>query len=251
MKRVVRLRQSVKGWIFPPACGACDAPLSSERQIERPFLCEPCEATLKTIGEHYCSICGQSYESADTGAFRCANCGGRNLGIDFAVSAYRSAGVARDLMHRYKYRKQLHLSRLMGSLITAVWNDERLQSRDWIIVPVPLHPKRMRTRGFNQSHEIAQELIRIGGGGTKMRLQPMLKRVRDTIRQARLDRKERLENLHGAFELIPGTNVEEEGISVLLVDDVMTTGTTVSECALVLRESLDIDVIAAASVMRG
>ena len=79
----------------------------------------------------------------------------------------------------------------------------------------------------------------------------MLKRVRDTIRQARLDRKERLENLHGAFELIPGTNVEEEGISVLLVDDVMTTGTTVSECALVLRESLDIDVIAAASVMRG
>jgi ComF family protein len=171
--------------------------------------------------------------------------------MDFAVSAYRSAGVARDLMHRYKYRKQLHLSRLMGSLMTAVWNDQRLHRRDWIVVPVPLHPKRMRTRGFNQSHEIAQELIRRGGGGLKMQLQPILKRARHTIRQARLDRKERLENLQGAFELKPGTDLDEESVNVLLVDDVITTGTTVSECALVLRESLDIDVIAAVSVMRG
>lgn len=251
MSRLVRLKQSVKGWVFPPACGACDVPLSSQRQIARPFLCEPCETTLKTIGDHYCSICGQSYESGETGAFRCANCGGRNLGIDFAVSAYRNSGVARDLMHRYKYRKQLHLSRLMGSLMESVWDDERLRRRDWIVVPVPLHPKRMRTRGFNQSHEIAVEMIKCGSPGPEIRLQPMLKRVRHTIRQARLDRKERLENLQGAFELIPGAPVEEESVSVLLVDDVITTGTTVSECALVLREILDIDVIAAVSVMRG
>ena len=94
-------------------------------------------------------------------------------------------------------------------------------------------------------------MVKYGNPGPELRLHPMLKRVRHTVRQARLDRKERLENLQGAFELIPGAPAEEESVSILLVDDVITTGTTVSECALVLRETLDIEVIAAVSVMRG
>jgi predicted amidophosphoribosyltransferase len=119
-------------------------------------------------------------------------------------------------------------------------------------VPVPLHPRRKRERGFNQSHELARELVRRAPAGLDLTLRPLLLRVRETVRQARLDRRERLGNLAGVYapvRCLPET--PPEGARLLLIDDVITTGATVSECAAVLRDTVKTDQVAAVSVLRG
>ena len=115
--RAARLRQAVIGWIYPPVCGACEIPISGERQLEVPFLCEECQSTLVPVGRHYCAVCGQGYELTGMTPFRCANCGDRELAVDFVVSAYRGTGVSKGLMHHFKYGKQRHLARLFGVLL--------------------------------------------------------------------------------------------------------------------------------------
>lgn len=246
------MRQAVMGWLYPPVCGACELPLEAKRQLVKPFLCEACEGTLIPIGPHYCRVCGQGFESAGATPFRCANCGDRDLAIDFAVSAYRGSGAAKGLMHHFKYGKQRHLVRLFGVMLDEVWRDERLHGDPWWVVPVPLHPRRLRERGFNQSRELALELIRRAPAGIALSLQPILRRVRQTPRQAQLDRRERLTNLADVFELGRKLPVPPPGgARILLVDDVITTGTTVSECAAALTERMEIGQIAAVSVLRG
>ncbi|MEM6278174.1 MAG: ComF family protein [Verrucomicrobiota bacterium] len=252
------LRQTVIGWVYPPLCAGCDLPLPAARQIEVPFLCEECEDALTPLPEGYCPTCGQSYDVPVGLTVPCGNCGGRELFFDYAVSAYRSRGQAREMMHAYKYGKQLHLSRLFGHLLHQVWEDSRLGEVDsWWVVPVPLHRRRQRQRGFNQALEIAREFVGSAPKGRNLILSSCLKRTRYTVRQAQLDRKERLANLHKAFSVtkLPSrSDCPERGF--LLVDDVMTTGATVSECARVLRESLlargsDAPPIVGLSVLRG
>jgi len=252
MTRLARARQALASWVYPPLCGNCDRPLDIGRQVETPFLCEECEEKLVVIGDDYCRICGQSYETPPGALFRCANCGDRELAFDFAVSAYRNSGVAREVMHRFKYGKEVHLARLMGRLADRVWRDERFTAGHWWVVPVPLHSRRMRKRGFNQAREIAVEVARRAPAGLTLELRPLLQRSRHTVRQARLDRRERLANPEGAFRLRrfrPGP--PPDGLRVLIVDDVITTGSTVSECAAVIRRHYEPESIAAVSVMRG
>lgn len=247
---LARIRQAMAGWIYPPLCTVCDDPLDAEQQIDLPFLCVPCADTLEPIEDGYCRICGQKYETAISPIQRCANCGDRELAIDFAVSAYRGNGIARKVMHQFKYEKQRHLSRLVGKWIDEVWRDERLHEDNWNVVPVPLHPKRMRSRGFNQSREIAAELVRRAPANVDLTLRPILRRTRHTVRQAQLDRRERLSNLSDAFR-VAGKIRDETPANWLIVDDVVTTGTTVSECAAALRKTVPVETVAAVSVLRG
>lgn len=251
--RTDRIRQAVIGWIYPPLCATCEFPLSATRQIAVPFLCEACEAALTPIGDHYCRVCGQGFDGTSSLPFRCGNCGDRELAVDFAVSAFRGAGAGKGLVHRFKYAKERHLARLLGVLLDEVWRDERLrETRSWWVVPVPLHRKRQRERGFNQSHELAREFVSRAPQGMQLTLRSLLRRTGERERQARLDRRERLANLTDVFA--PARRLPEAppgGARILLVDDVITTGTTVSECAAVLRETMEIDQIAAVSVLRG
>ena len=80
-RRIARIRQALVGWIYPPLCAACEAPLTAARQIEVPFLCEPCEAALTPIGDHYCRVCGQGFDGTSALPSRCGNCGDRELAI--------------------------------------------------------------------------------------------------------------------------------------------------------------------------
>ena len=223
-----------------------------------PFLCEDCEGRLTPMGAEACRVCGQSYGDGSApslvmATFRCSNCADRELAVDFAISAYRSSGEARELMHAYKYGKQIHLARLWGVLLQRVWEDERLREvPGWHLVPVPLHRKRLRERGFNQAAEIATEFRRHSPSGSHLVETGCLVRTKATVRQAQLDRKERLRNLSDVFALRERADSFEEGFGILIVDDVMTTATTVSECARILRDSgFEDQPIAAISVLRG
>jgi ComF family protein len=124
--------------------------------------------------------------------------------------------------------------------LCAALDDERLRGRQFdIIVPVPLHPARLRERGFNQASLLAELL----GARISIPSKPLLQRIRYTTTQTALDRAERMENLHNAFRL--RKNADVRGLHVLLIDDVLTTGSTLSECARVLKRAGAISVYAA------
>lgn len=161
------------------------------------------------------------------------------------------------MIHRLKYGKEIHLARELGGLACLAFSDRRLEiarEEKWPLVPVPLHWRRKRERQFNQAEEIARVVAQEMG----MELARKLKRIRKTQTQTRLSRKQRMENLKGAFAVRerslfqkmrqPTSPAEPPG--VILVDDVFTTGSTVDACAKVLRKA-GVGRIAVLTVMRG
>lgn len=221
--------------VYPSSCAACAATVEAGKQ-----LCAHCADEAPRLRAPFCARCSQPFAGAITDSFVCENCRDRVLHFDAAVSAYRSRGVVRKVMHDFKYGGQLHLRYLLGEWLCETLADPRLCGRRFdCVVPVPLHPARERERGFNQAEVLARLLA--GRHGLPMRR--VLRRIRYTTTQTQFDRAERMENLAGAFRLRRGSNVQE--LRVLLIDDVLTTGSTLSECAAVLRKSGALSVHAA------
>ncbi len=240
--RLTGLRDDLLGLIYPRLCAGCEMPLLADpRQVADAApsgrlsqLCEKCEDSLETIRAPFCSVCCQPFDGVMDQGFQCVNCGGRRLEFEFAVCAYRSRGLAREFIHRFKYERQHHLVAVLREMLVHSVSDPRIDRKaDWVVVPVPLHSVRQREREFNQAREIALGLSRALGWP----LVPALRRVRPTRRQARLDRAERLENLKGAFVASRSKRhqIAIRGRPVILVDDVLTTGATTSTCAEILK----------------
>lgn len=148
-------------------------------------------------------------------------------------TAVLSKGPARSLVLALKYHQGLHVLRDMEALFRRA---EELSAwvRGAILVPVPLHPRKERERGYNQSLLIAQCLARAVGGETHV--EEILRRVVDTVSQTHHDKETRLANLKNAFALRRGAAITADH-PYILVDDVFTTGSTLNSCALVLRRS--------------
>ena len=160
------------------------------------------------------------------------NCGDRELSFDFATAAFRSRGVVRDLIHQFKYSRRMHLRHLLARMLAEGFRDRRLEAvQPEAIVPVPLHPTRLREREFNQAEVLAE----LAGRRLGLPVNDCLRRTRYTLTQTDFHREERFENLEGAFTLRRGA--QTEGRSFALVDDVLTTGSTADACARVLREA--------------
>src|SRR5215831_2083929 len=187
------LFQAAVSLLYPATCTICGKNL-------RPgdYLCNECEEKIVRITAPFCQTCSEPFEGSITSAFTCANCAHRKIYFDAAVAAYRGRGIVREIIHEFKYGRQIHLRHLVSRWLQAALNDERLRDCHFnIIVPVPLHPARQRERGFNQASLLAELL----SAHTSIPSKPMLERVRYTTTQTALDRSERMENLHNAFRL--------------------------------------------------
>src|SRR5438477_1640815 len=219
--------RAIASLFYPPNCGACGAAISSSEH-----LCPSCHDKAQRILAPLCAKCSEPFAGAIEGEFTCANCANRTLGFDAAVSAYRSRGVVRFIVLQFKYNRQLHLRHPIAEWLQEAMNDARLCQRHFdLVIPVPLHPARRRERGFNQAELLAKILAQ----KINVPLGRALERIRYTTTQTAFDRVERMENLRGAFHLRKKIGVR--GLHVLLVDDILTTGSTLSECARVLREA--------------
>jgi competence protein ComFC len=163
--------------------------------------------------------------------FICPNCRDEGFSFTCAVSVVRSQTVIRDLVHRLKYSRELWLSRVLGQILHVGLSDPRFEGIEFdAIVPVPLHSKRERERDYNQSALLAQHLSAASG----IPLREVLLRQRYTETQTRLNRKLRRQNLRNAFLIRKNVDVTDQ--SLLLIDDVLTTGATLDACAAVLIE---------------
>jgi ComF family protein len=141
----------------------------------------------------------------------------------------QSRGVVRDLIHRFKYGGQVWIGALLSDFLSQGLEDSRLKGRSFdAVVPVPLHPLRKREREFNQAEILSRELARRSG----LAFCEALERLRYTMTQTHFDRRSRMQNLRHAFGLRRKAPVQ--GKDLLLVDDVLTTGSTLDECARVL-----------------
>jgi ComF family protein len=221
--------------LYPSVCTICGRGVRANE-----YLCNQCEAKAVRIVAPFCQKCSEPFEGSITSEFTCANCAHRTIHFDAAVSAYRGRGIVRQIIHEFKYGRQIHLRHLVARWVHAALDDERLRdSRFDVIVPVPLHATRQRERGFNQASLLAALL----SAQTSIASKPLLERIRYTTTQTTLDRSERMENLHNAFRL--RKNADVRGLRVLLIDDVLTTGSTLSECARVLKRAGALSVHAA------
>ncbi|MBK8475665.1 MAG: ComF family protein [Opitutaceae bacterium] len=222
---------------FPPVCAHC------RRLVDAPgrrHLCAHCASQLLRVEGPHCPTCGYPF-FGDTEVDReCEHCSTLDPEFFQGRTVVLLRGPARTLVLDIKYHGALHLFEEIELIVreTVGFLD---YLRGAVLVPVPLHPRKQRERGYNQSRLLAATFARAAGGGTTV-AEP-LRRVVDTPTQTRLDRRTRQRNLKNAFALVPGRPIDPAQ-RLVLVDDVFTTGSTLNACAAVLRRAghLNLDV---------
>jgi ComF family protein len=195
MSRIVAIALDLVGaFLAPPRCAACDVPVARTAV--------------------FCRACGSTVQRADPAA------------SDSSIAAFVYGGAMADAITRFKYGARPDLARPLSDLLWRALAPHGPRMSEAVVVPVPLHALRLAERGYNQSALLARPIARRLGAPF---LPLALARVRDTPRQASLGRDDRLGNVGGAF--VARQPARLEGRTVLLVDDVRTTGATLAECA--------------------
>ena len=224
------LRCDACGRFVPPHARPMrsDSGIAPRHDSSAPLLCQHCAALLAPRQGGYCPTCGELYANSDAPPHLCGSC----LTTPPPWTNFFFLRGYDDLLRRsivnFKFAKRLNQQSLIESLAITVFDHHGAEYPD-MLIPVPLHPRRLAWRGYNHSLELCRGL----GKAIRRPIQPAaLERIRNTAPQARLDREQRRTNLCGAFrsseELVSGRHV-------LLVDDVATTGATLRECALALH----------------
>ncbi|MFB3829702.1 MAG: ComF family protein [Bryobacteraceae bacterium] len=212
--------------MFPDDCRICGAPL---RGFTRVPVCAGCLSAPEPLdAEWFCMVCKTPFQNRypldDQG--RCGLCRAGQRGFDEAFCFGFYEGALRSLIHLFKYAAMRPLARPLANLLMAALPRDR---RFDAVVPMPLHWRRRWQRGFNQSELLARQVARRTG----IPLRRLARRARGTAPQAGLSNSARRRNVAGAFRGRAGAR----GLDLLLVDDVMTTGSTASACALALRRA--------------
>ncbi|HJR78090.1 MAG TPA: ComF family protein [Nitrospiraceae bacterium] len=216
--------------LFPVQCRTCDRPLADDPV---PFFCRTCWNSIQPLRGAACPRCARPFASPWALAYSpthlCIECRMRKPAFTKAWAGYPYAPPLREAIGLLKYERKYGLADSLCRLLTAALPPALDVD---LIMPVPLHPARLREREFNQSLLLAQSI------GRHLRIPVSyadLLRIRDNPAQTSLPRSSRLTNLRRAFHVRRPENIR--GRRVLLVDDVFTTGTTVNECAKALRKA--------------
>jgi ComF family protein len=220
--------------LFPPRCIICGG--SPEERGKTPF-CSECLTKVPFIRPPLCTCCGLQFTGAGSVNHLCVDCISKKPFFSTARALGIYDTILLDTIHLFKYSGRILIGELIGTVMAEHRYDSLSIPEFSLIIPVPLHPKKLKERGFNQSlilgRQIAKKFsIPLDFG--------VLKRRIDTKPQVNLGKSERIKNVKGAFMVKEKERIEGE--KVLLVDDVYTTGSTVNECARVLKEAKASDV---------
>jgi ComF family protein len=229
--------------VFPPLCVHCRALVETSGDATGCFrhLCATCATQLDWVKSPHCTTCGHPFYGVVEGERMCPHCEGLEPAFREGRTAVLFKGPARSIVIELKYHRGLQVLADMEEVFRRAAHVLEL-ARDAVLVPVPLHPRKARERGYNQAQLLAEALARAAGGAT--RVEPLLRRGVDTLTQTAFDRRTRLANLKNAFALARGAALNP-ALHYILVDDVFTTGATLNSCARILRRAgcLNVDVV--------
>ena len=230
--------------LYPAVCEVCHSPLSDGFSI-----CETCREQFTRLTPPLCHTCGEAFDGALESRFACQNCKGLKHDFDFARASLKGLAESFDLVHRLKYQRHFYLARSLATFLNeTLTEDERFHDfPEALLVPVPLHWRRHQWRHGNQAYELARELSKASG----YLLANSLVRKRRTQTQTKLNRKQRLSNLRGAFRVKGHHRDQLQGRDVILIDDVFTTGATAHECARILKKDAHVQKVAVLTLVRG
>lgn len=190
--------------------------------------CHICMASLDYLQGLTCLHCGKQLNEQYQDSI-CPDCKTGVFHYDRAYSCFAYSGMGKELIYKFKYEGKTQLAGTIAELMAERLRNEMLEID--AIVPVPIHKNKLEARGFNQSYIIAQEL----GKRLRKPLIPCLVRTKETKEQYNLDKAQRYVNIIGAFSVELMYNIDKYK-SILLVDDIYTTGSTVNECSKVLKK---------------
>jgi ComF family protein len=241
-KRAIALRATLRNGIssaaeslfavlFPSNCRICQQPLTNVSTLP---VCEACLIKIAPLEGILCTVCGEKLFSEHTQTPSGALCGMcRRAAPHFrkAISYGAYDGSLRELIHLFKYNSIKPAGRLLGQFLDTALASATL-SDSLLLIPVPLWRNKRQSRGFNQAEAVARAFMGLRPSGSIQLDTASLVRTRETASQTGLTRHQRRANVRGAFAVSRPEKVR--GRSILLVDDVMTTGTTVNECSRVL-----------------
>jgi ComF family protein len=217
--------KAILDFFLPGFCLFCQAPVTLGSAS---LACSQCLGEIALIPQPYCTCCGAPFRAAAGLEHLCQDCLTNPPPFTRARAVAFYDGAVLAAIHRLKYQRQLIFAKFLGQLLTASPVAQLVDTAD-LLVPVPLHPQRLRGRGFNQALLLAQTFPEVPLA------REILVRRRPTLPQVTLNPQERQSNVKGAF-LVPD-QAALAGKTVLLVDDVYTTGATVKECARALRKA--------------
>ena len=220
--------KTVIDWLFPRICPGCRRHSDREGRL----ICWGCFSSISLFTESLCDRCGRFVTGQVQHRFICSSCVSEPPAYDRARAAAHFGGFLRELLHRFKYQKGVYLCEDLADLLEGTVRAHFDAAAVDVVVPVPLHPLRLRARSYNQAALLAESLgRRLGRRVDTVSLQ----RVRFTGTQTRLHRAARRENMKGAFSVARPAWLRHR--TVLLVDDVMTTGATFDACARALKKA--------------
>ncbi len=228
-RALVSAAESLFSVLFPSDCRLCESPLTAISALP---VCRPCLERVVPLSGTLCAFCGEKlisvYLEADP---RCGLCRRVPPPFQKAVAYGAYEGSLRDLIHLLKYQHVKPVAPLLARFLQQSLAETPLPA-ETLVLAVPLAKTKRRDRGFNQAEEIARAFVRRQrSNGIELNTSSLV-RIRDTASQTGLTRHQRRLNLRGAFAVTQPQRIR--GRSILLVDDVMTTGTTASECTRVL-----------------
>jgi ComF family protein len=193
-------------------------------------VCPSCWSAVLRITPPFCDVCGDplaSWRQASIGSARCPRCRRRRVAVDRGRAVGVYDGSLRQIIHAFKYEGRRTLAAPLARLMAEAGRD--LLATSDVTVPVPLHRRRERSRGFNQARDLA---VRLGSP-----VADILTRTRATPSQTDLPAGRRHANVRGAFALRAGFRARIDGRIIVLVDDVSTTGATLEACARALKDA--------------
>ena len=223
------LRQTIDA-VLPVNCAGCDTPLWGD---PIPFFCRQCWTGIRPFQDPRCPRCSIPFPSSlallHSPWHHCEGCRIRPPAFSQAWTLYPYQSPLKEAIGLFKYHGKISLAHPLANLMLKALKP--LPPID-VICPVPLHPDRLKEREYNQSLLLADRLSRHLGIPLSHQC---LRRIRPTTPQTSLRRKARLKNLRRSFAITQPHHIAEK--NVLLIDDVLTTGTTVNECAKTLRRA--------------
>lgn len=200
-----------------------------DESINDKYICADCQKKLKKITPPVCIKCSKmiSYDTAD---LLCPDCSVYDRTFEMSKSPFSYEGLVKDSIYKFKYYNKPYYYKFFGNYLLNYMDDNNYKGFDYI-ASVPLHKSKMRTRGYNQSELLAKYLA----NKLSIPYVDALKRTKKTTKQSQQSKEERRKNLKGAFAIKSPLKYETiKNSSVLLVDDVYTTGSTADECSKAL-----------------